>query len=163
MAKIGDASHLNLSELVNRLNLEHQTGTKELRSTGTNLYVKDGKALFTNVQSRSDHQRDAVAVVRNALAQEHGLTSEQANRVMADVLGEAPTSITADDVMRLHGGADEAIQRLTPRESLSESATLVLDGGSRHESVSESHSSVLLRSGSDAHEESGIPLAPPLE
>jgi len=163
MAKIGDASHLNLSELVNRLNLEHQTGTKELRSTGTNLYVKDGKALFTNVESRASHQRDAVAVVRNALAQEYGLTQEEANRVMADVLGESPMSITADDVMRLHGGAEEALHRLPREESSSESGTLVHDQRSRSDSVSESRSSGLNRSESVSHEESSIPTAPPFD
>ena len=57
MSHIHDTRNQPLSSLVNRLNLDKTTNdTKELRSKGNDLYVKQGKAFFTSTTSRANHR-----------------------------------------------------------------------------------------------------------
>ncbi|MBS1196606.1 MAG: hypothetical protein H6R18_391 [Proteobacteria bacterium] len=103
MPKIDNASNLKLSELVNRLNLDDAThGAQELRSKGTDLYVKTGKAFFSSETSRASHRRDAVALVRDGLAKEYNTTKADADRILVNVFGYAPTQISGADVKRLN-------------------------------------------------------------
>ena len=102
MPNIADARNLNLSQLVNQLNLAAQ-GNKELRSSGTQLYVKESAAkVFVSEASRTNHRNAAIGMVRDGLAREYNVSAADANRIMANVFRAAPTQISSADANRLH-------------------------------------------------------------
>jgi hypothetical protein len=102
MPTIANAGGMQLSQIVNQLNLGQTDGAKELRSKGDSLYVKQGSKLFVNENSRAQHQREAVALVREGIVQEYGISEHQAGQIMRSVLGHVPTSITAGEANKLH-------------------------------------------------------------
>jgi len=58
--------------------------------------------VFVSEDSRAQHRRDSIALVKEGLLQEYGCTLRQAKAIMTNVLGQAPTSITAGEVNKLH-------------------------------------------------------------
>jgi hypothetical protein len=102
MPKIGDAGGVNLSDIVHQLSLSTATGTKELRSGGTDLYVRDSAALFSSQSSRTAHRDHAVGLVRDGLAREYGLSKPAADTILGNVFGQAPREIHVADVKRLN-------------------------------------------------------------
>jgi hypothetical protein len=65
--------------------------------------VKQGKAFFTSQTSRANHCDNAIAVVRDSLAKEYNVSTEDADKILANVLGggATPGKITGADVTRL--------------------------------------------------------------
>lgn len=100
--KVADTGGVGLSQLVTDLHLDQaNTQGKELRSKGDDLYVKNKVARHTNLESRTNHRRDAIANVTSSLAHEYHLTPQQAQQVMRNVFGGGLDRITGGDVKRL--------------------------------------------------------------
>lgn len=118
---IGNASNLGLTAIRTQLGLDTATPTKELRSKGTDLYVKDGAAKFGKESARTAHQANAVALVKGGLQREYHLTPQAADAVMVNVFGAVRTQIKAGEVERLHTRATEAA-RFTQGATTSEQA-----------------------------------------
>ncbi len=102
MPRIANAKHLTLTDIADQLALEDAYGTDELRSKGSDLYVKEDKAAHTSLISRNRHRENAISLICHSLAAEFGITMEDARRVLTDVFGHVPSRITAGDVIRLH-------------------------------------------------------------
>jgi hypothetical protein len=103
MSHIHDARNQSLSSLVHNLRLDSGANSaRELRSKGNDLYVKQGQAFFTSTTSRASHRANAIALVKSSLVNESHATPKDADKILANVFGHAPTQITGGDVKRLH-------------------------------------------------------------
>lgn len=110
MATIQNTAGMSLAAIAQQLT-PGATPHQELRSKGTDLYVKQGTALFTNVQSRTDHRNSALAIVLRAIEQDLGVTPAVAQRFMQRVIsGGQPGQITAGDLSRLSKAVELAGQ-----------------------------------------------------
>lgn len=126
--KVADTGGMSLSQLVTDLRLDGRgRSDKELRSTGQDLYVKNRSAVFTKLESRTEHRDNAVATVKQALVQEYALSQEQANTLMSNVFGGAPAQVTVGNALALHNVgqmAQEFIQEGKTKDAAFGLATL---------------------------------------
>ncbi len=111
MATIQNATGLSLAGIAQQLT-PGSTPQQELRSKGTDLYVKQSTAFFSKEQSRTDHRNNALAIVQSAIQSDLGLTAQQAQDFMQRVTGSrhAQTQITTGDLHRLTKAVDFAKQ-----------------------------------------------------
>lgn len=109
MPTIQNTTNLSVATIAHQLS----AGTKpeqELRSKGTDLYVKKSTAFFTKEQSRTDHRNNALALVKTAVQSDLGLTPLQTGAFLQKVVGTpiAPTQITAGNLQHLASAVDIA-------------------------------------------------------
>lgn len=101
MPRIENTNGLTLSTIVNQLELGNPQDPRELRSNGSNLYVKEEPADRTSMIGRKFHRTCATELVCQSLAAEHNMTTDQARHIFKNVFGQAPTKISASDVLKL--------------------------------------------------------------
>lgn len=113
MPRIDNLNGLTLSDIIDTLRLD-PNDQRELRSSSisstkfSNLYVKERQAAITSLVSRKNHRDNAIALVTRSLKLEAEITSEMAQTILKNVLGEKPTQITVSDVIRLRNQARAA-------------------------------------------------------
>ncbi|SDG76719.1 hypothetical protein [Propionivibrio dicarboxylicus] len=104
---IADARTLTLSDIVDQLGVKPDddgkvNDTRELRSRGKDLYVKEERGAHPSVVSRKLHREYAIERVRDSLAAEFNTLPDKAQQVLHDVFGREPTQITVKNLLRLH-------------------------------------------------------------
>lgn len=102
MPRIEDARGLTLTNIVEQLDLRNQEGKRKLRSSGNELYVKEGQAASTSGGAREPQRKSAVDLVCASLVVEFGVTENQARRIIINVLRqEMPSQIAVSDVLKI--------------------------------------------------------------
>lgn len=76
MPRIKDATGLKLSTIVTELRLDYLRDKREVRSRSSGLYLKEGEGKYASSISRKLHREKAIGLVRDSLAAEHNITTD---------------------------------------------------------------------------------------